>query len=114
MMCPMAPPISDSRRLLDEVGSGDPKRALEAIRDRLIVEFDQAPCRYVAGLARELLAVLKALDQLPSDKPERSIVDELIERRQERLTARGHVPVQRNGGRRKEAYPRRSGKPKSS
>jgi hypothetical protein len=42
MICRMAPPITDSCRLLDEVGSGDRKRALQAIRDRLIVELDQA------------------------------------------------------------------------
>jgi hypothetical protein len=109
MICPMAPPISDSRRLLDEVGSGDPKRALEAIRDRLIVEFDQAPSRYVAALARVLIDVLKDLQRLPSGKRERTLEDELRDRREMRLTTRGEVPAQRNGGRTKEAYPRRSG-----
>jgi hypothetical protein len=109
----MAQSIGESRRLVDAVGSGSTKQALEAVRDRLIVELDQAPSRYVAGLARELLAVLKTLDALPSEKPERSIADELVQRRAERLTARGTVPAQRNGGREREQYPRRSGKPKS-
>jgi hypothetical protein len=113
-MCPMSPPITDNRRLLDEVGSGDPIRALEALRDRLIVEFDQAQTRYMAALARVLLEVLKDLDRLGSDKPGRSIADEIAARRDERLTARGTVPAQRSGGRTKEEYPRRSGKPKSS
>jgi hypothetical protein len=111
----MAQSIGDSRRLVDAVGSGSTKSALEAVRDRLIVEIDQSPTRYVAGLARELLAVLKTLDVLPSDKPGRSIADELVERRAERLTARGTVPAQRNGGREREQYPRRRGtSPKSS
>jgi hypothetical protein len=106
--------IGDSRRLVDEVGSGDSRRALEAVRDRLIWELDQAPSRYVAGLARELLAVLKTIDALAPEKPERSIADELIARREERLTARGEAPVQRYGGRQKEEYPRQSGKPTKS
>ena len=112
----MASPITDNRHLLDEVGSGDPKRALEAIRDRLILEFDQAPTRYMAALARVLLEVLKDLQRLPADKPERSVVDELIARREERLlTTRGEPRSKRQGGREKEAYPRRRGtSPKSS
>jgi hypothetical protein len=111
----MAQSIADSRRIVDAVGSGSTKEALEALRDLLIVQLDQAPSRYVAGLARELLAVLKTIDALPSDKPGRSIVDDLVARREERLTtARGEVPVQRNGGRTPEAYHRRSGKPKRS
>jgi hypothetical protein len=113
-MWTVAQSIGDSRRLVDEVGSGDSRRALEAVRDRLIVELDQAPSRYVAALARELLAVVKAIDALAPEKPERSIADELIARRQERLTARGEVPVQRNGGRQREEYPRQSGKPTKS
>jgi hypothetical protein len=104
-MWTVAQSIGDSRRMLDAVGSGDTKKALEAVRDRLIVELDQAPSRYVAGLARELLAVVKALQQLPSDRPHRSVADELIARREERLTARGEAPVQRYGGRQKEEYP---------
>jgi hypothetical protein len=111
---PMAPSISDSRRMLDAVGSGSTKQALEALRDKLILELDQSPPRYVAGLSRELLAVLKTLEGLPSDKPGRSIADEIAARRDERLTARGTVPAQRNGGREREQYPRRQGKPKSS
>ena len=112
MICGMPPPIAESRRLLDEVGSGDTKLALAALRDRLIAELDQAPSRYVAGLARELLAVLRELDRLVAPKPKRSIEDELKARRQ--LTARGEVPVRRNEGRRREEFPRRSGDPKKS
>jgi hypothetical protein len=110
----MAQSISDSRRLLDAVASGSTKEALEVLRDRLILELDQAPSRYIAGLARELLAVLKTIDGLPKPSSGRSIEDELVARREERLTARGEVPVQRNGGRTKEEFPRRSGKPKRS
>jgi hypothetical protein len=101
--------------MLDEVASGDVRRALGALRDKLILELDEAPSRYVAGLSRELLAVLKALQQLPSEKPERTIADELIARREERLTSRGTVPSKRQGGREPEVYPRRRGTaPKSS
>jgi hypothetical protein len=110
-MSGMPPSITENRRLLDEVGSGDTKRALEAVRDRLIVELDQAPSRYVAGLARELLAVLRELDRLPAPKPERSFEEELRSRSKERLTARGEAPLQRYGGRQREEFPRRSGKP---
>ena len=108
-MGPMSPSITDNRRLLDEVGSGDTKRALEALRDRLIAEIDQAPSRYVAGLSRELLAVLRELDRLQAPKPKRSIEDELKARRADRVTARGEERVQRYGGRRKEEHPRRKG-----
>ena len=73
-------------------GSGDTKRALEALRDRLIVEMDQAPSRYVAGLSRELLAVLRELDRLQAPKPKRSMEDELKARRADRVTARGEEP----------------------
>jgi hypothetical protein len=108
----MAQSIGESRRIVDAVGSGSTKEALEGLRDLLVIQLDQAPSRYVAGLSRELLAVLKTLDALPSDKPGRSIADEIAARREDRLlTTRGTVPAQRNGGREREQYPRRSGKP---
>jgi hypothetical protein len=114
-MCPMAPPITEELRFADEIASGDRKRALAAIRDRLIIELAESPTRYVSGLVKVLLDVLRELDGASSDKPGRSIADELVERRQERLmTARGEPPVQRFGGRQREEYPRQRGKPKRS
>jgi hypothetical protein len=112
---PMPATITESCRFVDEVTSGDPKRALEAIVGRLAVELDQAEgARNVAVLARALLDVFRSLERLPKPSSGLSVADQLVARREERLTARGEVPVQRNGGRTKEEYPRRSGKPKSS
>jgi hypothetical protein len=72
-------------------------------------------CVMAQSMAKVLLEVLRAIDGLPSEKPERSIADELVARREERLTtARGTEPVQRYGGRTPEEFPRRSGKPKRS
>ena len=56
-MCAVAQSISEDRRLLEAVGSGDTRLALAAVRDRLVVELAEAPSRYVAGLVRELLAI---------------------------------------------------------
>ena len=106
----MAPTISESRRFVDEAVSGDSRRALNALVERLAVELDQTEgARNVAVLSKVLLDVLRTLDKLPVAKSGRSLEDELKARRQGRLTARGEEPVQRYGGRRKEEHPRRKG-----
>lgn len=111
----MSTSIAESRRFLDEVTSGDSRRALTAVVERLAVELDQAEgARNVAVLCKVLLDVFRALDGLPAPRSDRSLVDELNDRRDERLTARGEVPAQRFGGREPEKYPRRRSSPKKS
>jgi hypothetical protein len=114
-MCGMPPSITESRTFVDRVAGGDTRDALNAIVERLAVELDQAEgARNVAVLARALLDTFRAIERLPASSSDRSIADELIARREARLTSRGTPPVQRSGGRTKEAYPRRSGDPKKS
>lgn len=70
--------------LVDAVRSGD-RAALEAIRDRLAEELASPECFGVAGIARELRAVLADLAALPVAKG--SVVDELDEKRRARRAA---------------------------
>ena len=110
------PNISKSCNFLDEVASGDLRRALEALRDRLAVELDQSTGRGVASLARVLLDVLRDIGKLPVSSSERTIEEELDERRRARAgltTARGTERAQRYGGRRKEEKPRTRFRPSS-
>jgi hypothetical protein len=106
----IVPDIGDSRRFLDEMASGDLRRALEALRDRLAVELDQTSGHGVASLARVLLDVLRDIGKLPVPSSERSFAEELDERRRARLegmtTARGETRVKRYGGRERETKPR--------
>ena len=77
----MAQSITQSRRFVDEVTSGDPRRALEALVERLAVELDQAEgARNVAALVKVLLAVFRAIEGLPK-LAGRSLEDELKDRR---------------------------------
>jgi hypothetical protein len=91
---------------LDEIASGDQRRALEVLRDHLAVALDQAEERYVASLARELQAVLKQLAGMPVEKKV-TIEDELARRRQEdgqpdaEVPDRSTVPVKRKGAQRR-------------
>ncbi len=96
----MAQSITQSRRFVDEVTSGDPRRALEALVERLAVELDQAEgARNVAALVKVLLAVFRAIEGLPK-LAGRSLEDELKDRR----TARGEPRVNRQGGRTKRSF----------
>ena len=70
--------------LVSAVESGDRRKALEAIRDKLAVELHDTPGKDAAALAKELRAVISELDGLPGGK-ERSAVDELAARRANRL-----------------------------
>lgn len=105
--------ITESCTFLDAVTSGDTRKALEAVIERVAVELDQAEgARNVATLAKVLLDLLKAVERLPKPVSDRSIADELVARREERLTAMGTERVRRYGGRTKEEFPRQSGDPK--
>ena len=88
------PPVPGSRKrapakpksLRVEVASGDQRRALEALRDRLASEIDRADEKGVAVLAQiaaQLRAVLKELAGLPEAKAV-SKADELAARRKAR------------------------------
>jgi hypothetical protein len=94
----------------EEIRSGDLRRGLAALRDLLAAELATKTGSGVASVARVLLEVLRDIGRLPSEKPRRSIEDELREMREaRRVTTRGEVPVQRFGGRQKEEFPRRKG-----
>jgi molecular chaperone GrpE (heat shock protein) len=72
---------SDLRKV---IRSGDRRRSLEAIRDRLATELQDAEGRDVAPIAKELRAVIDQLDRSPGGK-EVSKRDELAARRARRL-----------------------------
>lgn len=65
--------------LSDAVGTGDLRSSLEAIRDKLATELEDAPARECAPLARQLTDVLVKLAALPAE--EKSALDDLAERR---------------------------------
>lgn len=62
---------------------GDRRRSLEAIRDKLAAELDEACGRDAATIAKELRETIRELDSLPGGK-EASPVDELGARRKAR------------------------------
>ena len=104
MICGMPTSISESRRFVDDVTSGNARQALDAVVGRLAVALDQAERpREVALLAKTLLAVIQAIEKLPKPKSGRSLEDELDQRREER--------ERRHGGRIKEEHPRNRWKP---
>ena len=115
MIVSVSQTIGESRRLVEEVCSGDPRRALEAIIERVVIALDQSERpREVAVLAKTLLDLLTAVAKLPKPKSGRSLEDELDDRRAARLTARGEERVKRQGGRTKEEFPRTRFVPKGS
>lgn len=71
--------------LSDDVAT-DQRTALEAIRDRLALELEEAGGRDVASIARELRLTLAQIENLPS-KREESKVDDLTARREQRRRA---------------------------
>jgi hypothetical protein len=94
----------------EEIRSGDLRRGLAALRDLLAAELAVRTGTGVPALARVLLEVLRDIGRLPSEKPRRSIEDELKEMREaRRLTTRGEERLKRQGGRQKEEFPRRKG-----
>lgn len=65
--------------------TGDRRKTLEAMRDKLATDMEEAPPAVVAQIAGRLSAVMAELDALPAE--ERSRSDELAERRKARRTA---------------------------
>jgi len=64
---------------LEQAVQGDRRVALEAIRDRLAAELAREDVFGVAGIAKELRAVIAELDSLPLAKGSKS--DDLAARR---------------------------------
>lgn len=77
-----------TRSLASVVAEGDLRGSLEALRDRLAADLDCNDGRGTAALAKQLVEVLKAIAALPSGK-ERTIDDELADRRKDRVAAAG-------------------------
>ena len=66
--------------------SGDQRRALEALRDRLARDLDLAPPQVSAQLAAQLRATLAELAALPAQET-KSVVDDIAARRAARRAA---------------------------
>lgn len=68
--------------------AGDRRSTLEAMRDRLatVIDSDDADARTIAGLSKELRAVVQELDSLPNGEKV-DTVDEIAEQRRKRLAA---------------------------
>ncbi|MFI6270723.1 hypothetical protein [Micromonospora zamorensis] len=73
-----------ARRASTVIRTGDRRKSLEAIRDKLAAELDDAFGRDAATIAKELTSVIREIDTLPGGK-EVSTVDELTARRAARL-----------------------------
>lgn len=67
--------------------SGDKRVTLIALRDRLAEELENAGARDVAPLSRQLMEVLKALDEAPDEK-EVTPADDIASRRNARRKRR--------------------------
>lgn len=61
--------------LVAEVASGDRRRALVALRNRLAQELTVAEGRNVAAIAGQLQKVLDAIDALPDETEKSNVVD---------------------------------------
>ena len=80
--------MADHRRSLEAVvKDGDLRESLEALRDHLAAELDCNDGRDGCA-AKQLAEVLKAIAALPSGK-ERTIDDELADRRKDRVAVAG-------------------------
>lgn len=66
--------------IVDAASSGDRRAALEAIRDRLARELQEASGPAVGMLSKELRATIAELESLPGGR-EASAVDDLTARR---------------------------------
>lgn len=71
----------------DIARTGNTRKTLEAMRDKLADDMDAAPPAVVAQVAARLQAVLTQLESLGSEKV--SVLDELANRRKDRLSAAG-------------------------
>ena len=86
--------------IADVAATGDRRKTLEAMRDKLALDMDAAPPAVVAQIAGRLSAVMEELDSLGSEKV--SMLDELANRRQDRLTKAGVAePPSRSTGKRR-------------
>jgi len=63
--------------------TGDRRRTLEAMRDKLAADMDEAPPAVVAQIAGRLAAILAELEGMATGKV--STLDELASRRSDRL-----------------------------
>lgn len=57
---------------------GDRRKSLEALREKLAAELDQAVGRDIAAIAKELRNVVDAIDAIPISREE-SVVDQLAD-----------------------------------
>ncbi len=74
--------------IADVASTGDRRKTLEAMRDKLARDMDDAPPAVVAQIAGRLSAVMVELDELGN--PEKvSTLDELADKRKSRLTEAG-------------------------
>lgn len=69
--------------LVEEVASGDTRRAYVAMRDSLAVAMAAADPNVMAQLAARLQAVIDALDAMPTGEEE-SVSDDIARRREAR------------------------------
>ena len=76
------PPNPPAPTFAQVIAQGDRRAGLVALRDRLARELETAD-RDVASLARQLQAVLREIDELPSLQQE-STLDDLANRRASR------------------------------
>jgi len=65
--------------------TGDRRKTLEAMRDKLAQDFDAAPPAVVAQIAGRLSAILAEIEALPVER--KSTIDELASRRTDRIAA---------------------------
>lgn len=82
---PARRPAKPAASLREVVAAGDRRASLIALRDELAKRLQDAD-RDVAPISRQLLLVLRELDQLPTPAEE-SKVDELANRRARRRAA---------------------------
>lgn len=79
--------------LADVVAAGDRRHSLEALRDHLAQELENAPAGLAIGpIANQLRVVLAELDAMP-DASKESTVDDLDKRRRARRAASAGVDV---------------------
>jgi len=72
--------------IAEVAATGDRRKTLEAMRDKLARDMDEAPPAVVAQIAGRLSAILTELDEMP-DTEKRSTLDELVARRANRIAA---------------------------
>lgn len=72
----------------EQAATGDRRKTLEAARDKLagVIDSEEADARTIAGLIKELRAVVQELDSLPNGEKV-DTVDEIAQARKRRLAA---------------------------